>query len=140
LIPVVHESEAVRGALHLLSIPIDARYRQTLRVYSFDLALGRRVRIRARAERNFAAALPNTGRDEDSLLAELVVDLAYTAQERPLYAEIGNLASIPGIAGHDRIRITLEPEGDFGVWGLVSISNDTTQEVTLIAPTPPIAR
>lgn len=39
-LPVVHESEAVRDRLDLLSIPIDSRYRQTLRIYSFDLALG----------------------------------------------------------------------------------------------------
>ena len=130
-LPVVHESAASTSPLHLLDIPVDPRYRQMLRVYSFDRTAGRAVRVRVYATRE-NAQFPTSS---DSLINEVSLPLQVIGSEaQPSYAQIADLAFLPGIAGHNRVRVTIEPQGDFGIWAMVSITNNVTQEVTMIVP------
>jgi hypothetical protein len=136
-IPVVPESAAVSGTLVLLDIPMNPGYRHMLRVYSFDIAADRLVRVRLYGAIPADPANPSSYQQPNPLLAEVALPLRYElagAGAVPLYAEIGNLASIPGLAGHAKVWLTIEPEGPFGVWGMVSITNNVTQEVTMILP------
>lgn len=135
-IPVVPESAAVRGPLPLLDIPMTAGYRQTLRVYSFDIASGDRVRVRIYGAVPFDPGNPDSYQQPNPLLAELTLPLRYGAgaPALPLYAEIGNLGAVPGLTGYDKVWLTIEPEGAFGVWGMVSVTNNTTQRFTMIVP------
>lgn len=125
-LPVVHESQA-RPAIHLLDVPVDAQYRQLLRVYSFALARERSVRVRVYdASREFPAALPA---EPDALLAERSLPLVYESDFKPIYAQL-DLAGLTGSA----TRVRLLVEGDFGVWAMVSVTNNVTQEVTVMLP------
>jgi hypothetical protein len=135
-LPVVPESAAVRGPLTLLDVPITAGFRQTLRVYSFDIANGRSVRVRVYGAAPPDPADPATYTQPNPLLGETVLPLrrAEGLRASPLYAEIGNIATIADVTGYEKVWLTIEPEGAFGVWGMVSITNNTTQEVTMMMP------
>ncbi|HEX6086650.1 MAG TPA: hypothetical protein VF266_19120 [Thermoanaerobaculia bacterium] len=135
-LPVVPESAAVHGTLTLLDVPISAGFRQTLRVYSFDIANGRSVLVRVYGAVAPDPANPTTYTQPNPLLGETVLPLrrAEGLRAAPLYAEIGNLATIANVTGYDKVWLTIEPQGAFGVWGMVSITNNTTQEVTMIVP------
>lgn len=132
-IPVVPEAQATLQPVDLLNIPIDSRYRQMLRVYSFDRVPGSEVRVRVYGTSTQSLRIPNT---PDSLLAETVIPLtlAVTASQ-PSYAELANLAGMPGVAAYDEIRIRVEPLQVTHLWAMVSVTNNTTQEVTIITPT-----
>ena len=125
--PVVRESTAPGGTVHLLSVPLEPGYRQLLRVYSFG-NLGRiRVRIfGTAADADGGAAVP------DPLLSEFSLDLIQNAVSDPGYAQFMAFDELPG--GFSLIRLELIPEGDFKSWGMVSITNNATQEVTGIYP------
>jgi hypothetical protein len=127
---VIHESQ-VRDRIDLLDIPVDPAYRQTLRVYSFDLALGRSVRVRVYQARDFAAALTP---EPDTLLGEMTLPLRYESDVKPLYAELAELPSIGTAADRSRVWAAVEPVGSFGVWAMVSVTNNVTQQVTMILP------
>lgn len=132
-IPVVPEAAAVNGPVALLDIPVNAGYRQTLRVYSFDNAAGRAVRVRIYGVVTRDPHLPST---PDPLVAEMIVPMRYSERggTSPNYAEIGNLATLQGLIGYEKVWLTIEPVGSFGIWGMVSVTNNTTQEITMIVP------
>jgi hypothetical protein len=135
-LPVVPESAATRGPVTLLDIPVSEGFRQTLRVYSFDKAERRTVRVRVYGAVPIDPANPATYTEPNPLLRELTLPLRYSPglAAAPLYGELGNVAAALGITGHDRIWLTVEPVGDFGVWGMVSVTSNTTQEITMIVP------
>ena len=129
-LPVIHESQ-VRHRIDLLDIPVDPAYRHTLRIYSFDLAPGRSVRVRVYQARDFPAAIPP---EPDTLLGEMTLPLRHESDAKPLYAELGELPTIGTAADRSRVRVTVEPVGSFGVWAMVSVTNNVTQQVTMILP------
>ena len=135
-IPIIDESAATTEPIDLLSVPIDPRFRQMLRVYSFDRAPGSQVRVRFYGT-STQNRIPNT---PDTLLAEaaLPLTLAVTVSQ-PSYAELANLAAIPGVAGsgYAEIRVRVEPLQATRLWAMVSVTNNTTQEVTIITPNAP---
>lgn len=130
-LPVVHESEARRDSIVLLDVPLHGRYRSMLRIYSFDLdVLDRQVRVRV-----FGSQTTGEPTDlPDPLLAELTVMLRFATDNQPLYAEVVNLASVLGTIEHDRVWLEITPYGELGVWGMVSVTNNATQEVTMVLP------
>lgn len=132
-VPVVPESLA-RERVDLLGVPIDSRYRQMLRVYAFDRLSGSQVRVRIYGATANPLQIPTSS---DALLAETILplQLAPTAS-MPSYAELSNLAQLPGVAGSpfNEIRVTAESLQPLGIWAMVSVTNNTTQEVTVIAP------
>jgi len=135
-LPVVPESAAVRGSLALLDISLAAGFRQTLRVYSFDTAPNRTVHVRVYGAVPLNPADPTSYRDPNPLLGEVMLPLRYAPRfgGSPLYAEVGNLGTVANLSGYDRLWLTVEPQGDFAVWAMVSVTNNTTQEVTMIVP------
>ncbi len=135
-LPVVPESAAVRGPLSLVDIPLTTGFRQTLRVYSFDTAADRSVRVRVYGAVPPDPANPSSYQDPNPLLGDVILPLRYAPRfgGSPLYAEIGNIATIASVTAYEKVWVTIEPQGDFGVWGMVSITNNTTQEVTMIVP------
>lgn len=129
-LPVVPESGQFHGRLYLLDIPVDDRYRLTLRVYSMDLALGRSVRVRVHLARDFEGAIPP---EPDALLGETTLPLHYESDVKPLYAELNELP-LAAAGTPSSIWLTVEPDGPFGIWAMLSITNNATQEVTMILP------
>ncbi len=131
-IPVVHESQATTGPLHLLSIPVEENYRQTVRVYGFDYLHGQRVRARIYGTTSDPMH-PNPAQ-RDQLITEFTLPLQWTGTAtQPAYAAF-SLGAIPAVAGHAMVRIEFQPEGEYRIWALASVTNNATQEVTAITP------
>jgi len=129
-LPVVRESEATTDVMHLLSIPIEPGYRQTLRVYSFDGRPGQQARVQV-------FLTDPKGASADELVNEFVLSLARGSFSQPAYAEAVELTA-PAVGRE--VRVTITPEGlPFPLWGMVSLTNNVTQEVTMIVPNSPSA-
>jgi hypothetical protein len=128
-IPVVRERDVFTGRLDLINVPLDARFRQALRVYDFDSREGRQVRLQI------------YGSDPSIALVDTILSLTsppgtVNVRELPGYAQISPLAdAFPQLAGQSRVRLQLTPvtEG-LRFWAFVSVTNDETQHVTTIAP------
>jgi hypothetical protein len=127
-IPVVSDLDFV-ATVRLPGIPTDARFRSTLRVYAYDT-------------RNFG---PVTLRVRDSadgtLLATVPVALNAPAPEAqdlfPAAAKLSLDSIIAPLRSHPRLRIDIaDSDAIRPIWGFVSITNNQTQEITLVTPQP----
>lgn len=133
-LPVVHESDT-RKVQHLLNVPLVPGFRLMLRVYSIpenpSVRVPERVSVRIYGSTEATFPYPDT---PDPLLAEF--DLLLTggeASSQPTYGEMPGLSAIPGLAGWDLVRLELVST-ERPIWGMVSVTNNDTQEVTIIVP------
>ena len=121
-IPVVRDTD-FRAVVRLHNVPTDARFRSALRAYNYYSVSGRNsIRVRIFDE--------TTG-------ALLVDDVPSTGS--PFYVQIASLAdTYPQIAGHDRVSVAVESASSpqTPIWAFVSVTNNETQHVTVIAPWP----
>lgn len=128
-LPVVRES-AVRQGKHveLLNVPLDARFRQTLRVYDIG---GRQYEVLIRFfEANGNEILTNLpslpltpGRYSPS--GHLIA---------PSYLELSSFVdALPQLRGHERVRVQILPTSRTArMYAFISITNNATQHVTTI--------
>ena len=52
---------------------------------------------------------------------------------QPGYAEL-SLREVAELAGHESIWLTVESTSSNNIWAFVSITNDATQEITVVTP------
>lgn len=122
-IPVIREHELLTATTRLVGVPVDTRFRTTLRIYELD-----------RDESDFAIRVydQKTG----SLISEQRAHLAARDPElkprfEPAYVEIGNLP----LPSTGPVQIEVQPlTGGVKFWTFLSITNDETQHVTLVVP------
>lgn len=128
-IPVVRERDLYRRPIRLINIPVDARFRQTLRIYDPLPHIGcRYVRVRL-----FDPESGTTLLSQDVQLAR-DADCNQTLGSRsPDAAEWHNLAGLAQVTT-GRIGVEVTPLGDFAIWAFVSVTNNETQHVTTITP------
>ena len=124
-IPVVHRSEFTEEALSLLGVPIDPRFRNTLRIYG--LKRGENfVNVSINGELH---QLPLTGPADDPFTPAVT-----TFTDFPLPHELPT--------GQKTMTVTIDvPRGPGGVnipgtpiWAFISVTNNETQEITTITP------
>lgn len=138
-LPVVREAESFTTAIHLLDVPLAERFRSMLRVYDFDPGRDRAVLIRffrTSSSFRYAEEYP-----PDELLTEHVLHFRTTPADAerphpaiPGYAEL-LLDPVPELAGVDRMRVEIRPlTPGLRFWGMVSVTNNETQHVTIISP------
>ncbi|HYH07287.1 MAG TPA: IPT/TIG domain-containing protein [Thermoanaerobaculia bacterium] len=132
-LPVVGRRSYAR--LHrLLDIPTDPRYRVTLRVYG-DSNQTQPVTVRVYP---LEGATPIDDRELDlaGVTWEEAVDFSLT----PAYLQLDPITDAVRAAGHERVRIEVftssfgEPPFEPGIWTFASITNNATQQVTVITP------
>jgi hypothetical protein len=124
-IPVVSDLDFA-ATVRLAGIPTDARFRSTLRVYAYD-------------SRNFG---PVTLRVRDAadgtLLVTVPMALNAPLGEEDLFPASAQLALdsvIAPLRSHPRLRIDIaDSDAIRPIWGFVSITNNQTQEITLVTP------
>jgi len=140
-IPAVRARDAFVGrTANLVDIPLTDAFRVMLRVYdfdppvSFDPAELRQVKLRfyaVDATQSEPTGVP------DLLLSETIETFVIHPTEpftAPPTLSIP-LWSIPELAGHERIRIELEPiSPGLRFWAFASVTNNATQHVTVIVP------
>jgi hypothetical protein len=129
-LPVVSQSAFAAGQMHLLNVPLDARYRLMLRVYSLDANDGQEVRLRVFGMQDDVQ--PPYTIQPDEFISETMLRLQSGTASQPAYAELANVATPDGV--HSHVRFVVEPVGSFHIWALVSITNNTTQEVAIVVP------
>lgn len=118
-IPVVRESGMFRARFRLLDIPISTAYRAKLRVYAYLPVDGQEVAITGSSESRvqlFQKRVPLTRVD-----ASLV------------YAEV-DLDAVPEAKNVGRLILDIQPPLDVPAWAFVTVTNNTTQRVTLVTP------
>jgi hypothetical protein len=117
-IPVVREKDMVHGEnLELLDVPVDPRYRVKVRIYVVGPTI--------------VEDLPGSMSIVRGANAEKV-DFMMTPAEGnvPAYAEI----DLPAGATHERVNLIIEPPLDASAWAFATVTNNQTQQVTIITP------
>lgn len=143
-IPVVWERDLLGNPMLLLDIPTDKRYRTTLRLYdAYQYTTEFTIRVFD------MKSLRGTG-----LLFPLLVtriqaqydpskDIQSALRLRPAFAVIGDLvAAYPQLAQAESIAIEITgsdllispPQPSKRFYAIASISNNTTQELTIVSP------
>ena len=123
-IPVVRDRDLYTSTIHLLNVPSDSRFRLALRVFEMNLD---------RAQ--FAVRIFD--QTTNGLLAARMVTTSLNVPPggfTPAFAEITDILS--GIAAPpSKIRIEIEPLTAGGSsWAYVSITNNESQQITLVTP------
>lgn len=135
-LPVVHEDDFLSAPVSLLTVPLDARFRSTLRIYEVrsnadgtPASSDFRVRIYSQVE----------GRDA-TLLADKTITATSTQggqfRDEPGFGQIANLTEgIFAIENAAPLRVDIEPltQGS-RYWPMISITNNDTQLITTITP------
>lgn len=116
-IPVVHRQDFTDERIALLGVPIDARYRLTLRVYSL---------VRGPVLINLGI-----GNEGHQIVIQPGADFFEPAfgtfTDFPLPAELP--------AGQTTIRVTVDaPSSDMPIWAFITVTNNDTQQITTITP------
>lgn len=125
-IPVIRESDFREGATHLLSVPTDPRFRALLRVYEMNLdSASFRIRVFDEAS--------------GEMLREATITLETPPQGpfrfQPGYYQSAELLAPPAAGSGALLRVQIEPlTSGSRSWAFVSITNNITQEFTLITP------
>jgi hypothetical protein len=123
-IPVVSDLEFA-AMVRLAGIPTDARFRSTLRVYAYDAGNFGPVTLRVRDNA------------DGSLLATVPVALTALSPQDPFpaAAQLSLDAIIAPLRSHPRLRIDIaDSDAIRPIWAFVSITNNQTQEITLVTP------
>lgn len=133
-IPVVRERNAFTGKFNLVDIPVDnVRVRALLRVYSFANEADGAVLVRI-FKTLPEQTLPLQSEIPDVLLGEHILQLPRgQSPTTPGYAQLPLwlLAEVPD---GTRLRVEVSPLSGGRIWGFVSVTNNQTQHVTVIAP------
>jgi IPT/TIG domain-containing protein len=128
-IPLVtaDETSTVFGIM-LPSVPVEPKYRLTLRVYNFNGRRAARFHVRVQSHSSDAAILA----DADYSMPEEAVE---EFPNRPGYLEL-SLADLlpPGHHGPIDVFVTQDLLPIARLWAMVSITNNDTQFVTTVTP------
>src|ERR1051325_1544120 len=119
-LPVVREKNFYSGAFDLLNVPADPRFRVSLRAYRIDDGTTVHVKIRPMLEPNAAPLVD--------------VDIPLHTVGNMRMVSVPNLAGYPQLAGRGPLVITIAGGPAPATWAFVSITNNDTQRVTMIAP------
>ncbi len=136
-IPVVTEN-ALRHRLQFLSVPVSPSFRVLLRVYSCarvlpDPAATRFPRLRVLDEETGALLA------DDELYVYRFVSAgpgSYDVTPYPNSIAL-NLAVDPRLSGERAVRIAISSADKDWLWGLLTLTNNETHEVTVVSPWPP---
>jgi len=117
-VPVVRESD-FRGQLRFLNVPVDARYRVTLRLWSIGDAA------------QFVAAVDATPAQQQPLTVSKIAGASMSfgsIDVTSLLTKSSNNPTNLAVTGASALSVTAP------IWGMLSITNNDTQQVTIISP------
>ena len=126
-IPVVH-AEDTSHTIRIVNVPVDSRYRATLRIYDFDLQNGRQVDVQAVRQNGSTVSLGSA-----TLNGVPVCPAAPCIADRPAFA-IMSLSGIAALQNAQRVDLILRSSREARIWAFVSVTNNDTQHVTVYTP------
>jgi hypothetical protein len=137
IVPVLRERDRFTTAFSIVNVPVGPRFRALLRLYAMNASAAAGVRVR------FLTVDPNpTHVGPDALISEVTPAFSSPGPQSsltfcPAYAEIP-LSSQPSLLSASQIRLEIVPNGSSApaqqYWGFVSVTNNDTQEVSIISP------
>jgi len=146
-IPVVHEREFKTAAIELFEVPLEARFRETLRIYDPDARQQAEVRLRFFRLRYPGGQPDYTEPEIFSVVMPLLVPAGSVGTLsngrlegspdfplQPGYAQL-DLSSIAELQNMGTVRVEVEPVSPaLRFWAFVSVTNNDTQHVTTVIP------
>jgi len=114
-IPVVHESDFADRA-RLLNIPTGANYRALLRVWTMDEPAD-----------SFSLNI-------DQILPIVALQAPLKTAQNGLRFGSFDLTPFLGATANDHLDVTVSVPAGTHVWGMISITNNDTQQVTIVSP------
>jgi len=136
-IPVVRDDDQLEGTSRLLDIPMDARFRQHLRIYGISSTTGASdVRVRVYDLDGISPLFEKTVHIVPPQRRALLQPVDDPDVAWPGYAEIGNLRDVLAAAAvPERVRIEIESlVPGLRYWAFVSVTNNDTQQITTVTP------
>ncbi|HYO75113.1 MAG TPA: IPT/TIG domain-containing protein [Thermoanaerobaculia bacterium] len=131
-LPVIRESEFLRGTAHLLNVPMTSNYRVQLRVYHlYRTSDVYTIRIYEHKEGVEQGALLHTDRVSTPL-----TDMGeFRSQAGYAQFDVTSLLQLDHVAWPETVRIEIQGDGRNGrFWTFASVTNNDTQMVTLVTP------
>jgi hypothetical protein len=125
-LPVVRASEFRTTTMSLLNVPVQPPFRSRLRMYQAALTP---VSVRVRVFDLRASTAITDRIVELSAAARIVHDHPLV----PGYAELGEILDDAVRLGLDTVRVEIDPVNE-PVWAFISVTNNETQQVTLVTP------
>jgi hypothetical protein len=133
-IPTPREStNPAKMRIQLLNVPVEPGFRHTLRIYTFDYLRDPSISPASRI-RVFDLGTDAVLLDEPIGITGFGGEgaAAYTVEPYPnAYASF--LDKYDALRGHPKVRVELE-SNFYKFWAFITVANDVTQEVTVIAP------
>lgn len=120
-LPILHERDGIDQKIHLMSIPVEERFRIMLRLYGLDGEDQVEVTI------NDA----QTGGELWSGPIPLLLSAYNPPRYVPAQAQVPDVASLLG-GFRGEIRITVEASPGKRIWGFATITHNETQHVTVV--------
>ena len=122
-VPIVRESELQWNTLTLLDVPVDPRYRSALRVYAVDPGPAQTFSV-------YVSFINREKHQSSSTFVQMTRSCSVTCAITPAYGQL----DLPAGAAGESIDIQILPPGNAPIWALVSVTNNDTQQVTLVSP------
>ena len=125
-IPVIRDTQLFDSSFSLVDVPVDPQFRPSLRLYDIDVSTLPQVLVRV-----YAYDPTPLRSSPDRLLFEFTPSFSrgYPGMS------VSYLWSIPNPPATGRLRVEVIPlDGRKDYWGFVSVTNNVTQEVTIISP------
>lgn len=133
-IPVVRESQMGEAPLHLLNVPLNLASRATLRIYALPEVLDPEVEVSYfRMPDVPTEAPPVLRRTERVRLQRFEATEGYLIH--PSSATLTGLEWLPELADDAATWVVITPlTPGLRIWGIVSVTDNASQQVTLITP------
>lgn len=131
-VPVIREDRLFTRPIELLNVPLAPHFRVMLRAYALPEAIAPAVAVRYFDQNTdqllFSEVVPLTTYPHVNGIPGVV---SFT----PSIATRGGIETEPGLAGETALRIEVEPaSSDLRFWAFISVTNNETQQVTLVTP------
>jgi hypothetical protein len=133
-IPVVREDGITAQPVHLLNVSIAPKFRNMLRIYALPEVADPEVEVRYYGMPDFDLQVDlNPVRTERVRLRTYPAVQGYLVQ--PAIAEVVGFDTAPEVTGKTALWIDVVPiTPGLRIWAFVSVTNNDTQQVTLITP------
>jgi hypothetical protein len=138
-LPVVREDAFRNAPVALLNVPRSLNYRTTLRVYALPEADDRRVRVNLYSvpiQSGSTLDVRKILRRSELLTLTTPSNPSLDARVHPAFALLSKIEHMPEVAGENAIWIEVVPVGDARVWAFASLTDNDTQQVTIVSPKP----
>jgi hypothetical protein len=122
-LPIVRQRDFRAGAIDFLNLPIGAKFRSALRIYALEKNI-----------EGVSAYL--TASDDISGGFSRVELQGSDDRDRPAYGIVSDLqrTDYPGRLPEGRYRLRISGPLSVRIWAMVTVTNNETQEVTIITP------